>query len=90
MENSSIEFSKDQIRNMIKNHDWEFIFIGADIDSYAEAGHIGIKRSHIANYEKSSRGVEKAFMSMGMATDHVRFNRKLDNARWKKELNEYD
>lgn len=90
MENSSIEFSKAQISNMIKNHDWEFIFIGADIDSYAEAGNIGIKRSHVANYEKSSRGVEKAFMSMEMATDHVRFNRKLDDARWKKELNEYD
>ena len=48
MENSSIEFSKTQVSNMIKNHDWEFIFIGADIDSYAEAGHIGIKRTHVA------------------------------------------
>lgn len=90
MENSSIEFSKTQVSNMIKNHDWEFIFIGADIDSYAEAGHIGIKRTHVANYEKSSRGVERAFLSMERATDCLRFNRKLNDAKWKRDLEEYD
>ena len=90
MENSSIEFSKTQVSNMIKNHDWEFIFIGADIDSYAEAGNIGIKRTHVANYEKSARGVERAFVSMERATDCLRFNRKLNDAKWKRDLEEYD
>ena len=90
MENSSIEFSKTQVSNMIKNHDWEFIFIGADIDSYAEAGNIGIKRAHVANYEKSARGVERAFVSMERATDCLRFNRKLNDAKWKRDLEEYD
>ena len=75
---------------MIKNHDWEFIFIGADIDSYAEAGNIGIKRTHVANYEKSARGVERAFVSMERATDCLRFNRKLNDAKWKRDLEEYD
>ena len=62
MENSSVEFSKSQIKNMINNHNWEFLFIGADIDSYTEAGNIGIKRSRVSNYSKSRDGIEKMYM----------------------------
>ena len=90
MENASIEFSKTQISNMIKNHTWEFIFIGADIDSYTEAGNIGIKRSRVANYEKTSRGFDRVFKSVENASMNLRNNISLDDADWKKELDEYD
>ena len=90
MENSSIEFSKAQISNMINNHNWEFIFIGADIDSYAEAGHIGIRKSRVANYEKSKQGIEKMFMSIENASMCLRNNIDLDDSDWSKELDEYD
>ena len=89
-ENSSIEFSKTQISNMIKNHSWEFIFIGADIDSYAEASHIGIRKSRVANYRKSAEGVEKLFNSVENATMCLRKNIDLEDADWSKDLNEYD
>lgn len=39
--------------------------MGADIDSYAEAYTLGIDRNHAANYEKSSRGVDAVFNSVG-------------------------
>ena len=90
MENSSLEFSKSQIRSMIQNHNWEFIFIGADIDSYSEAGNIGIKKSRIANYERSSRGVEKLYSSIDAASSCLRKNVSLDNGKWKKDLDEFD
>lgn len=90
MENSSIEFSKAQISNMINNHNWEFIFIGADIDSYAEAGHIGIKKSRVANYEKSKQGYAKLFRSVENASMCLRNNIDLDDSDWSKELDEYD
>lgn len=32
-ENSSREFNRDQIRRIIEKSGWEFVFIGADIDS---------------------------------------------------------
>lgn len=89
-ENSSIEYSKNQISNMIKNHKWEFIFIGADIDSYAEAGNIGIKKSRIANYEKSARGVEKLYTSIERATDTLREYNTLDDSDWDDDLKEFD
>jgi len=46
MENSSVYFSRERVRKLIElkktNRDWSFIFLGADIDAYSEAGGIGI------------------------------------------------
>ena len=90
MENSSVEFSKAQITNMINNHNWEFIFIGADIDSYTEAGHIGIRKSRVANYRKSAEGIERAFTSVSRAAMCVREDVDLEKDNWSEELDEYD
>lgn len=90
MENSSVEFSKSQIKSMISNHSWEFLFIGADIDSYSEAGRIGIRKSRVANYEKSAEGVENLYCSVGMVTDCLRANVDLDDVNWKRRLEKYD
>ena len=64
LENSSRKFSRSQIKELIQSLDWEFLFIGADIDSYAEAYTLGIDRNHAANYERSSRGVDSLFWSV--------------------------
>ncbi len=90
MENDSHEYSKEQITNLINNHNWEFIFIGADIDSYAEARNIGIKKSRVANYEKSEMGITRAYDAIGNVTCCMRKNVDLDNVDWKKDLEEYD
>lgn len=90
MENASREYSKDQIRNLIGNHDWEFIYIGADIDSYAEANKIGIARSRVANYKKSSKGFEDLYCSVSDATDCLRRDVDLGKGKWSKKLRKYD
>ena len=37
-ENNSVEYNKDQVKSLIEKHsNWEFIYIGANVDSYAEA-----------------------------------------------------
>ena len=90
MENSSIEFSKSQISSMINNHSWEFLFIGADIDSYSEGRSIGIRKSRVANYEKSARGVEKLYESISDASHCLREDISLDDGEWKKRLREFD
>ena len=92
MENASVEFSKSQIKNMINSHSWEFIFIGADIDSYSEAGSIGFKKSRIANYEKSQQGVEDMYRSVACFSDCMRSGESmdLDDIDWKKDLRKYD
>ena len=90
LENSSREFSKDQIRNLIDSHNWEFIYIGADIDSYSEAGNIGIKRSRVANYCKSGEGIDELYCSVSDAADTIRCNQSLDDRNWSKRLRKYD
>ncbi len=86
-ENSSKEFTKTQIKNMISNHDWEFIFLGADIDSYSEATQIGIKKSHIANYNKSSKGINDMYESVKDLSFCIYEEREIDE-KWKEKLEE--
>jgi hypothetical protein len=90
MENSSVEFSKSQIKEMIDGHDWEFIYIGADIDSYAEAAKMGIRRSRTANYKKSKEGIARMYDSVACVTECMMKNVDLDDADWKGDLKDYD
>ena len=89
-ENASVEFSKKQIKEMIDKHDWEFIYLGAAIDSYSEASQFGFSKSRIANYDRSAKAVDEVFTSVGYARDMMVEDMSLDNASWKKELNKYD
>ncbi len=90
MENSSKEFTKAQISNLINSHNWEFIYIGADIDSYSEAGNIGIRKSRVANYRKTKEGFGDVFRSVENVSYCVRENMDLENSDWKKDLEKYD
>ena len=89
-ENASQEYSKEQIKNLISNHNWEFLYIGADIDSYSEAANFGFKRSRVANYKKSKRGVEDAYLSISDARDCILMDMELDDGNWKENLKKYD
>lgn len=64
LENASVEFKRSDVKKLIETHDWEFLFIGADIDSYSEAATLGIRSSRTANYEKSSAGLGALFGSV--------------------------
>ena len=68
LENASKEYRKSDIKKLIKGHsNWEFLYIGADIDSYEEGEMLGISRKNIANYDKSERGVSRLFGSVSKA-----------------------
>ena len=61
-EYSSRSYTKEYIKWLFYIHDnWEFIYLGADIDSYSEASSIGIKSNRTSNYKKTSKGVSKLF-----------------------------
>jgi Mg-chelatase subunit ChlD len=53
-ENSSMEFTKDQIRTMIQHqtdvYKWQFTFLGANQDAFVEARGIGITADKAAHY----------------------------------------
>ena len=88
-ENASSKFTKEQIKEMIQGHnEWEFMYIGADIDSYSEGQSIGINSSNISNYKKDGRGISKMFKAMFIASDTFCDEDCIDSS-WKEELEEY-
>ena len=65
LENASREYNKQQIKELIKGHEgWEFIYLGANIDSYGEASSIGISANRTSNYSKTKKGTAKLFESV--------------------------
>lgn len=76
LENASKEYSKSTVKALIdsttKEYNWNYVFIGANIDSASEAQNIGISSHHAANYAPDSAGVRKSFERMGEAASEVR------------------
>jgi hypothetical protein len=66
-ENSSREFRRDQIRQMIEHqqgvYGWRFTFLGADANSFAEAASIGIAPQTVCNYSVNNREWAKGLTS---------------------------
>ena len=88
-ENASKGFNKSQIKEMIQGHkEWEFMYIGADIDSYSEGESIGIRKSNISNYKKNSTGISKMFRAMSLATEDYCCKDCVDSS-WKEDLEDY-
>ena len=89
LENASREYNKEQIKKLIEKHkNWEFMYIGADIDSYNEGAQLGIKKTNIANYSKSKTGVKKLFASIGKASSSFYEDACLGES-WKEDLENY-
>ena len=67
-DNRSREFTSHKLKEMIQHqrdvYAWDFVFLGANIDSFSTAGGIGISRGSTANYTANSLGVSSAFESL--------------------------
>lgn len=76
MENASRHYSYEKIQHMVKRQQerfgWEFIFIGANIDSIAEAGKFGIRKERAVNYVHDEVGTVNVYASVSKAVCAVR------------------
>lgn len=67
-ENSSREFAKAQIKSMIEHqtevYKWSFVYLGANQDSFSEAGGMGIGAATTMNLTNNSRGLQAAYASI--------------------------
>ncbi len=74
LENSSNEFSKANIKEMIERqqeqYNWHFTFLGANQDAFAEAGRMGINAAGVANYAMDKMG--DAYMATGTKVSRMR------------------
>lgn len=89
MENASREFTKNKVKEMVermqKNHGWEFIFLGANIDSVKTAGGIGIRADRTANYHADSIGTAQNFCTVSAVASNLRASRSV-NKDWKHDI----
>ena len=81
--------NKNTIKRVIEKHkNIEFIYLGANIDSYKEGTSIGIRKESIANYKQTGEGFKKMFRAIGSATEELEESCTL-SSNWKEELEEY-
>lgn len=99
MENASRKYSYEKVHEMIqrqqKKYGWEFIFVGANIDSYREANKFGIIRENVVNYVCDSvgtgtlyRGVSEAVCSVMRANSVKEVRESLRESNWACEIRE--
>lgn len=73
-ENSSHEFTKEQIKEMIerqqRDYQWKFTFLGANQDAFASAASYGVVQDAAANYAASK--TDQAFKGSSAATKRAR------------------
>ena len=76
-ENSSRVFKKETVRKMIEEqtrvYSWQFVFLGANQDAFAEAGGIGIAPATCANYavDRAAEGIKVTSAKVSKARSAV-------------------
>lgn len=67
-ENNSKHFTCDQIRDMITHqtdvYSWQFVYLGANQDAFANGSSLGIAKAGIANYKSTPDGTRLAYNSL--------------------------
>jgi len=88
-ENASRRYTYDRVKTMIQQqkekYDWEFLFLGANIDAAREAARFGIDADRAANYHADRQGTAVIYEAMSEAVCAVRACRPM-SADWKQKV----
>lgn len=75
-ENASREFSANVIKEMVKTqtntYNWQFIFLGANIDSVSSARGLGIDPKFAVNYSSNHAGGQSVYNTMNSTVSNYR------------------
>ncbi len=85
MENASRTYNYSKVKEMVetakKKYDWEFIFLGANIDAIEVAGRFGIGADRALNYECDRAGTALNFEVLSDTVSMVRKSKSMGSAR---------
>ena len=91
MENASREYRADQIKKLIEErkekNNWEFLFLGANIDAIGAAKDLGIDSSRAVRFKSDKKGTAKNYEVLNEAIKEIRGGYQLNNS-WKNEIEE--
>ena len=92
MENSSRRYTYEKVKSMIEyqksKYDWEFLFLGANIDATAEAECLGINSDFAATYVADAAGTQAMHASQRNATIAMRAGHCAPGGAWKQEIDQ--
>lgn len=88
-ENSSCRYTSDKVKKMVnkekEEYGWEFIFIGANIDSVETAREYGIEEDRAVNYVHDRKGTHLLYQEINKSVSEFRACGKV-NKKWKENL----
>ena len=88
LENASSEYTYPKVKKLIDKQTelgWEFIFLGANIDSVKEAYALGISADRAVNYKCDEEGVNLNYEALDDAIKMVKSEKCL-NSNWRKKI----
>ncbi len=92
MENASQHYSADHVRKMIlrqkEKYNWEFLFLGANMDAVETARRYGIDEDRATNYCSDSEGTELEYNVVSRTITRMRGAAGRVGREWKEELEE--
>lgn len=87
-ENSSKDYSISKVKEMVvhqtEKYNWQFIFMGANIDSAAEASSIGIDKKFSMDYAATIYGTARVYASADRVVSQLRSTGKVEDG-WKSD-----
>ena len=88
-ENASHSFSRSKIRQLVQDKqqkdEWEFLFLGANMDAIAAAQDIGIQARNSVRYMSDAQGTEINFDAVSSALEQLRDHQPL-SSNWKSSV----
>ncbi|MBQ9008528.1 MAG: VWA domain-containing protein [Clostridia bacterium] len=90
MENASRTYTLAEVKSMIEHqkekYNWEFLFLGANMDAVSVAGRFGINADHAVTYVADEEGTALNYDVLSEAVAERRFSSKPLTSSWKKRI----
>ena len=91
MENASREYRVEQVKKLIEERkekdNWEFLFLGANIDAIGAAKDLGIDSSRAVRFKSDKKGTAKNYEVLNEAIKEIRGGYQLNDS-WKNGIEE--
>ncbi|HLG26165.1 MAG TPA: hypothetical protein VI423_00095, partial [Paenisporosarcina sp.] len=88
-ENASSEYNYKKIKSMIAHqkdtYNWEFVFLGANIDAVSTAEKFGIDEDFAVKYHADTEGTQLNYKVLNETVSSFRMGNKLDRS-WKADI----
>ena len=92
LENASEKYRYHDIKRLIERakeeNNWEFLFLGANIDAIGEAKNLGIEKDYAVEFCCDERGIELNYEAVSDAVKMMRCCDEKIGSVWKKDIEE--